>query len=59
MITSRQAADNLGMRKPNWQSSSNQSGHMTQIRTRTRATLQGRVKYRCHVTVTAIPEEGG
>ena len=43
----------------------NQSGYTTQIRTHPRATEQGRVKCRCHVTVPAvltqeaIPEEGG
>ena len=55
----------LGMRKPNWLSSSNQSGLMTQIRIHPRATQQSRVKCRCHGTVPAvptqeaIPEEGG
>ena len=56
---------NLGMRKPNWQSYSNQSGLTTQIRTHPRATQQARVKCRCHVTIAgvltqeAIPEGGG
>ena len=55
----------LGMKKPNWQSSSTQSGLTTQIRTHPRATQQGRVKCRRHLTVPAvptqeaIPEEGG
>ena len=47
----------LGMRKPNWQSSSNQSGLTTQIRTRPRATQQGRIKCRHHVTVPAVPTQ--
>ena len=55
----------LAMSKPNLKSSSNQSRLMTQIRTCPRATQQGRIKCRCHVTVPvvptqeAIPEEGG
>ena len=55
----------LGMKKPNWQSSSTQSGLTNQIRTRPRATKQGLIKCRCHFTIPAvptqeaIPEEGG
>ena len=47
----------LGMRKPNWQSSSNQSGLMTQIRTRPIATQQGRIKCRHHITVPTVPTQ--
>ena len=48
----------LGMRKPNWQSSSNQSGLTTQIRTHPRATQQGHVKCKCHIPLSSGPDTG-
>ena len=48
-----------------WFNSSKQSGLTTQMRNHPRATQQGRVKCRCHITVPAVPtqeaitEDGG
>ena len=47
----------LGMKNPNWQSSSIQSGLTTQIRTRPRATHQGHIKCRGHITIPAVPTQ--
>ena len=47
----------MGMRKPNLQSSSNQSGLKTQIRTHPRLSQQVCVKCMRHITVSAVPTQ--